>query len=734
MVVASGFGWAETTDVGGVPVHPVAANAAVDEWVVLGPFPNPEPTVPVPGADYRQGFHADYLKPLGGEGQAAIAPGVTVPFLSGETSATLAQANELHEVDFIKLYGKGLRVAYAFAYLSAEENQKAYIFFGSNDCAKIWINGQLVNSFWKREGRACVAGEDVFQVDLRKGLNPVLVKVEDAGGAAWEFIFEVYDAQGVKAKDAAKEESTRLKQFQQAAIVPENGMGFILPTGALPDLQWEDSAYVAAQVGETPLQTTWYNARLRRVDTAKKPGRYAAVVEGHTPGGLHVRRALTFYCAEPDWTPPVEEANVYLQRLPLPYELKEQWLNAAEQLAQVGELKPESRGIRAQATILAALDELRGLERPLAPTDAPDILDGDYHLKLRLKLLDHKPQGLALPQTSVTDVGPVLRPGTAVEAGVAEDTAEKLDALFTEWYAQTDVPFTTLIARNGVVIIEKSYGPKAINAKTPFWIASITKAVTGVMFAQFVEQGLVGIDDPVGAYLPDFPVEGDHVLTLRHCFTHTSGLSSHAEWGGLQNPWLDNVIATGVAYLQPGRVREYNGMGLDLAGKVMETVAGKSILRLMHENFFMPLGLGHSGVSDLGGYMYCSAEDLARIGQLLANRGAYGDRVFFSQPTLDKLMPVQLGEIYPGISSEWGVGIASMREPHPMAGQGDVPESATLLGYNVIGHGAASSSIFRVDLDNNLVIVQTRNETGKDYDAFARRLYQLLDESLTPQP
>ncbi len=730
MIAAGTMGWAQAADSTGVPVHDVSSNTPVDEWVVLGPFPNPEPRNPLPGAAYRQGFHTDYLADLGGEAAAVIEPGTTVSFDSdgsaGQAAAARVRANDLHEIDLIALYGKGRHVAYAFAWLSAEEAQRVHVFFGSNDCAKIWVNGQLAHSMWKDEGRACVAGEDVFRIDLNKGLNPVLVKVEDAGGAAWEFIFEACDAEGLKNKDAAREEATRLRQFQQAAIVPAGGGGFVVRPGVLAPMHWEDPAHVATLVGETPLTTTWYDARHRRVTSASRPGRYAAVVEGRTPGGLHVRRAYTFYCAGPAWTPPRDEARIYLGRLPLPYKLKEPWFKTAASLtSDTG----DAGGTLAQAQLLAALDEVHDLDRPLAPTDAPDTLDGDYHLRLRFKLLKQKPARLAPPRITRTPA-PVLRPGSAAEAGVAQDTAAKLDALFNEWYAASQVPFTTLIARNGVIINHQRYGPDAVSVETPFWIASITKAVTGVMFAQFVEQGLIGVDDPVGRYLPGFPVEGEQTVTLRHCFTHTSGLSGHGEWGGLQNPWLDNVIAVGVGYLQPGRVREYNGMGLDLAGKVMESVAGKGILRLMHEDFFAPLGLAHVGVSDLGGHMHCTAEDLARIGQLLANRGAYGDQVFFTQATLDKLMPIPLGSVYPGISSDWGVGIAWMREPHPNAGQDGIPEDATLLGRNVIGHGAASSSIFRVDLDNNLVIVQTRNETGRDYDDFARRLYLLLDESL----
>jgi hypothetical protein len=33
-------------------------------------------------------------------------------------------------------------------------------------------------------------------VPLRQGQNPVLLKVEDAGGRLWEFVFEAFDEKG----------------------------------------------------------------------------------------------------------------------------------------------------------------------------------------------------------------------------------------------------------------------------------------------------------------------------------------------------------------------------------------------------------------------------------------------------------------------------------------------------------------------------------------------------------
>ena len=295
------------------------------------------------------------------------------------------------------------------------------------------------------------------------------------------------------------------------------------------------------------------------------------------------------------------------------------------------------------------------------------------------------------------------------------------------------MPFVTLIARRGVVFYHEAFGENLegkVALDQSFYLASITKAITGMMFAQLIEQGIAEIDDPVGKFLPEFPTEGDKAITFRHCFTHTTGLEGHYRWGGVHNPWLDNVIFNGLDYLELEKNHQYNGMGYDLAGKAMEMATGKSIMRLIYENFFDPLGLTNSTIDDLGTATRGSAEDVAKIGQLLLNKGTYGDQMFFSAETFEELLPTQLSAYFPEINAEWGIGLTWMRERHPQAGKDDFPADETLLSKNTIGHGAASGSILRVDLDNELVVVQVRDNYGETYQKHLVQFLKTIDEAV----
>ena len=67
---------------------------------------------------------------------------------------------------------------------------------------------------------------------------------------------------------------------------------------------------------------------------------------------------------------------------------------------------------------------------------------------------------------------------------------------------------------------------------------------------------------------------------------------------------------------------------------------------------------------------------------------------------------------------------------HPHAGKGGNPDDLTVLSKNVIGHGSATSAILRIDLDNDLVISQTRRRGGPFYEQYLEKLLMAIDEGL----
>ena len=262
--------------------------------------------------------------------------------------------------------------------------------------------------------------------------------------------------------------------------------------------------------------------------------------------------------------------------------------------------------------------------------------------------------------------------------------------------------------------------------------ASVTKLHCGVLLGRFIDQGFVSLDDPVSKYFPDFPADSPKTPTVRQLMNHTSGLEGHRFYmmlEGMVNPFLENVAWWDMQNVKPGIENKYNGFGIDLGGKVIEDITGRSVFDVMRDGLFVPLGQDNPTICDLGYGLTCTAMDLLRVAEMLRNEGAYDGKRYFSRETFKSLLPIPLGKHNPNMETsaeyEYGVGIAWMGDRAPNA-----PEETFILGKNVFGHGSATGAILRVAPDHEIVIGMTRYTTGKNYHEGITGLMQAIADNL----
>jgi CubicO group peptidase (beta-lactamase class C family) len=186
-----------------------------------------------------------------------------------------------------------------------------------------------------------------------------------------------------------------------------------------------------------------------------------------------------------------------------------------------------------------------------------------------------------------------------------------------------------VIARHGRIRYERTFGRMELARGTPmrpdaiFRIYSMTKPVIAVGVLRLVDQGRVGLDDPVSKYIPSFAdvrvfaggtadapiLRGpDSPITVRQLLNHTSGLAY-----GLTPGPVDTIFSRAKLYdagrtleefadslaripllFSPGTQWSY-GSGLDVAGRVIEVAAGQTLDRFLDEQLFRPLGMRDTG-------------------------------------------------------------------------------------------------------------------------------------------
>ncbi len=169
----------------------------------------------------------------------------------------------------------------------------------------------------------------------------------------------------------------------------------------------------------------------------------------------------------------------------------------------------------------------------------------------------------------------------------------------------------TLVANKEKVLDLEAAGYASLANKTPmrkdamFWIASMSKSLTGTALMMLVDEGKVNLEDPVKKYLPEFKgqqvKEADgtlhpprHPITVRELMCHTSGLVLANEKTLKKTQSLqENVtlFASFPLHQEPGTKYEYNNCGIDTGGRIIEVVSGMSYADFMQKRLFDPLGM-----------------------------------------------------------------------------------------------------------------------------------------------
>ena len=297
------------------------------------------------------------------------------------------------------------------------------------------------------------------------------------------------------------------------------------------------------------------------------------------------------------------------------------------------------------------------------------------------------------------------------------------------------------------------------------WIASMTKAITGAAAMQLVEQGRLDLDAPASEVVPQLAdaavLEGfgddgkprtrppRRAITLRHLLTHTSGFS-YEIWSdaivryqeATGTPGIitcENAALTTPLLFDPGDGWDY-GINIDWAGKMVETVSGRTLGQYLREHFFEPLGMNDTAfqITDSmrarlakihqrgedgslepqmeleipqepefemgGGGLYGTVGDYLRFIRMILNRGrANGERVLRPE-TVDMMSRNQMGEIrvgelktaipplsndaefFPGMPKSWGLSFMINDEEAPTG------RSAGSLGW-----AGLANSFFWID-------------------------------------
>lgn len=389
-------------------------------------------------------------------------------------------------------------------------------------------------------------------------------------------------------------------------------------------------------------------------------------------------------------------------------------------------------------------------------------------------------------------VAVVLAIAVTLTAGAQEPKLPGIGAAMEEMIAKNEIAgaATVVVTRDKVLHLDASgfadvAAERPMTPDTLFWIASMTKPVTGAAILMLQDEGRLTVTDPVAKYLPGFaalktPSGKPANLTIVQILTHTSGLGEAGGPAAQQARTLADLVPLWLAapmQYEPGEKWKYTQSGINAAARIVEVVSGMTFDAFVQKRIADPLGMtnttfyptadqrarlatayaknkgtgllepvpprpefgprdrapqGHAG-------LYSTAPDYARFCQMLLNGGALGGRRYLSAKAMTLLATPQTAGLPTGFFQTdtygnrganygWGIATSILRVPHDGV--------AAMLSTGTYGHGGAWGTQAWIDPVKGVayvLMVQRSNFPNSDASDVRRAFQQAAADAIAKQ-
>ena len=416
--------------------------------------------------------------------------------------------------------------------------------------------------------------------------------------------------------------------------------------------------------------------------------------------------------------------------------------------------------------------------------------------------------GLLFYNLALTNLAMAGEVWTPADEGIDVSRLDRVTALVDAYVEDKKVPgMTVMVSRNGRLIESVTRGargldnPEMLKPDDLFRIYSMTKAVTAVAALVLYEAGEFHLDDPVARYLPEFKEMGvfdGHAIrpaigemTVRHLFTHMSGLSygfrgEHPLSAMQQQLKLDQSadlteftqrLAQLPLRFEPGTEWGYS-YASDVLGALIERISGQTLQAFMKSQVFDPLNMKDTSFSvapdqahrltsmqaynpesselvvahglpfagpqrvmqfDSGGVgLFSTAQDYLNFLEMLRAKGRFLDRQILSPKTVALMTRDHL----PRAISDANIG----PDHNPTLGLGaghglgigvyiDPVRRGVLSSAGEIDWGGASGTVYWMDPVEQIIavgLIQLFRSPHRFRDDLSVAIYQALSESYEP--
>lgn len=223
---------------------------------------------------------------------------------------------------------------------------------------------------------------------------------------------------------------------------------------------------------------------------------------------------------------------------------------------------------------------------------------------------------------------------------------------FRQFLADTDTDGIVILHKGAIILEHYANG---MTARSPHILMSVSKSMLGLVVGILAGKRVLDVDRPVADYVPEIARTAYAGATVRHLLDMRTGLVFDENYLATEGPIIEYRKSTNWNPLAPGETASdlrsfyrnlteadrphggrfhYISVNTDLLGWVVERASGKRFADLMSELIWQPMGAAENayitvdrlGAPRCAGGMCMATRDLARVGQLILERGSCGSR------------------------------------------------------------------------------------------------------------
>ena len=220
---------------------------------------------------------------------------------------------------------------------------------------------------------------------------------------------------------------------------------------------------------------------------------------------------------------------------------------------------------------------------------------------------------------------------------------------------------SVMIVKDGSVIYShwQSEGVDSV----PHVLHSVSKTFTATAVGLAIADGKIALTDKVIDYFPDkLPAEVSENLksmTVRDLLTMSCGHDVEPSFRGAPDQdWVTAFLAHPVVH-EPGTFYLYNSLGTYMLSAIVQQVTGEKVVDYLTPRLFEPLHIDKprweespQGINCGGWGLYLKTEDLAKMGQLLLQKGEWNGQQLIPAEWVAEMSKKQVESINPGTRIE----------------------------------------------------------------------------------